>query len=406
MAVFFPLSLQSATISLFKDQAQFGLDYSKVTHVYVVGDGDKSGDLFFKAALSRAMKARDVYGNSRQYVFYGPKLVDAKSSYFDEYSEYSQTLERLKLKPLFFDQSYQNSKGLIQSLKEYSQVAALEFFTHTAPAAGAFLDSSSSPQRHRRFNHKIWFISSLKKIFHPHAYVFFHGCNSGFKLGPAFAKKWNVPVIGSLSFTNFQEIYEGRNFRNWYFNDRGLYPGGASLARTNYLSYLHSNESCFQGACVRMKPEPYPYKGYWGKFNAGLSHYKVFCGEENPSDHCKKVMALSLLQHPGSYKHALSSLSAYKAAVKEFLCPDANRVLAKKQCFAVLEASLQNPNLTSTGLVRGKTLNCNFEECDTFLNCTSLPGSCFADGPENPNPRTMIREFRAYVEGYLLLKSE
>ncbi|MEZ4814210.1 MAG: hypothetical protein R3A80_03265 [Bdellovibrionota bacterium] len=224
----------------------------------------------------------------------------------------------------------------------------------------------------------------------------------GFMQAPKLAKTLRVPVAGSLSFTNTQEIFANNK---WYFNDAGKYPAGMSRATYNTISYDNADHTCSTGHCHRMKPEPYPYAGYWGNLNAGLSHYKFFCGTAQASENCKKAMALSLFGFPSIVKNTDLDKENFKFLAKDFLCSDSNRVDERRRCFQKMEDSLSNPEMSYTDMLRGKTLNCNFEKCDVVIECTEEAGSCqITHAPNNPEPRTMQNEFKAYVEGFELLQ--
>lgn len=372
------------------------------THIFVMGYAGGLADQFFKAAVARARKYQENFPN-RQFVFIGPDKIDKNSPSYDSYDEYRTVLQRLKLTPERLDEKYLLSNRLLEILETYTQIESLEFMSHSAAHLGVGLDEvpSNSPLAvYKRFNAQTEGLAQLQDNFTDNAYLVLHGCNSGFTQAPAFAKLLGIPSAGSLSSTNTQEIYSDNR---WYFNDSGRYPEGLRKTATNEISY-QENYECRSGHCHRMKPEAYPYAGYWGNLNAGLSHYKFFCGTAVADNQCKKSMALFLAGHLGIAKNAATLISDYKNNIKDFLCPDANRPEARRECFNKLEASLSDSSVYYSGMTRGKTLNCNFEKCDVEIRCTDAQGSCqILSAPENPRPVTMQNEYKAYVEGFELL---
>lgn len=389
----------SLSISRFEGTPQ--INTSAKTHIFVMGYAGGLADQFFKTAVSRARKYQELYPE-RQFIFIGPDKIDKNSPSYDSYDEYRAVLQRLKLIPERLDEKWLLSNRLLEILENYSQIESLEFMSHSAAHLGVGLDEvpSSSPQAvYKRFNSQTVGLSDLRDNFSQNAYLVLHGCNSGFIQAPDFAKKLGIPSAGSLSSTNTQEIFSDNR---WYFNDSGRYPTGLTKAAENLISY-EETKSCRSGHCHRFRPEAFPYAGYWGNLNAGLSHYKFFCGTAVADAQCKKAMALFMLGHVG-IKNTNVLLSDFKSNVKDFLCPDSNRPEARQTCFNTLETSLTDSSVIYTGMSRGKTLECNFEKCAVQIQCSDAQGSCqVLSAPENSRPRTMQNEFKAYLEGFELL---
>lgn len=398
----FLFALPASALSVSRFTESPALNPTLKTHVFVMGYGGGLVDQFFKTAVARARKYQENFPD-RQYVFIGPDKIDKTSASYDSYEEYRAVLQRLKLTPERLDEKYLLSNRLLEILENYTQIESLEFMSHSAAHLGVGLDDvpSNSPlAAYKRFNAQSEGLAELRDNFTENAFLVLHGCNSGFTQAPAFAKILGIPSAGSLSSTNTQEIYSDNR---WYFNDTGRYPQGLRKSATNDISYL-DNLECRSGHCHRLKPEAYPYAGYWGNLNAGLSHYKFFCGTATADNQCKKTMALFLAGHVGVAKNAASLIADYKNNIKDFLCPDSNRPEARRDCFNKLESSLTDSSVYYSGMTRGKTLNCDFEKCDVEIRCTDAQGSCqVLSAPDNPRPTTMQREYRAYVEGFELL---
>jgi len=398
----FLLATPASALSISRFAESPALNPTLKTHVFVMGYAGGLADQFFRTAVARARKYQENFPD-RQFVFIGPDKIDKNSPSYDSYEEYRSVLQRLQLTPERLDEKYLLSNRLLEILENYTQIESLEFMSHSAAHLGVGLDEvpSNSPLAvYKRFNAQTEGLAQLRDNFSNDAFLVLHGCNSGFTQAPAFAKVLGIPSAGSLSSTNTQEIYSDSR---WYFNDSGRYPDGLRKTATNEISYQESYD-CRSGHCHRMKPEAYPYAGYWGNLNAGLSHYKFFCGNAVADNQCKKSMALFMAGHVGIVKNAASVISDYKNNIKDFLCPDANRPDARRECFSKMEASLTDSSVHYSGMTRGKTLNCNFEKCDVEIRCTDAQGSCqVLSAPDNPRPTTMQNEYKAYLEGFELL---
>ena len=396
------ISLNAMTVSHYAD-AGFR-SYNEPTHIFVIGYAGGLSDQFFRTAVGKAQRYHELYPQ-HQIVVIGPQKIDEKSKYYDEYPEYQKRLRELNLTATLFDEKWLTGPRLIPILEKFSRIETLEFLSHSAAHHGVGLDevpTGHAEYPHKRLNSKTPGLKSLKDNLSKDAYMIIHGCNSGFIQAPEIASLLGVPTAGSLSYTNFQELFQNDQ---WYFNDSGKFPSTTVRAQINSLSYARGALSCKKGFCTRMKPEPYPYRGYWGKLTAGLSHYKFFCGQRTPDQRCKKIIARSLLSTltnlPMSYA---AKRNEYKFAIKDYLCPDANRPLERESCFQKLESAELDKNVSVPGMARGIELNCDFLKCDVGIHCTDEAGSCkITHAPNNPQTKTMVNEYRAFLEGYDLL---
>ena len=390
------------TVSKFKSSTS--INYSDPTHVFVIGYAGGLSDQFFRTAVGKAQRYRELYPQ-HQIVVIGPDKIDTKSRYLNSYSSYRKRLKRLDLNLVRLNEKWLTSHRLIPILDKFQRIKSLEFFSHSAAHKGVGLDDidSTSPlYRYKRFNEKTPGLTKLKDNLTEDSYIMLHGCNSGFLTAPALAKILGVPAAGSLSSTNFQEPFSDGN---WYFNDSGRYPSDLHRLSANPDSYSKSNGSCRQGLCSRLRPEQSPYTGYWGRLNAGLSHYKFFCGQKKAGSRCKRAMAKAFMAQIGILPlDTTSTVEAFKSALREFLCPDASRPEAQKNCQSALRRAEMDSRVTAHGMRRGKVLNCSFEKCDLKLRCGEESGSCkILSAAKNPRPQTMVREYLAYIEGFQLL---
>ena len=87
-------------------------------------------------------------------------------------------------------------------------------------------------------------IEKLKGHFSNDAYLFLHGCNTGFILAPFLSK-----------------LHSDGEF---YLTAKGFSPN-SDWAHRNKNSY-NFETSCRYGKCLRLKPDNHPYIGYWGEY--------------------------------------------------------------------------------------------------------------------------------------------
>lgn len=385
--------------------SSFG-DFNKPTHVLVVGYAGGLGSQLFRVAAHRAKKYLE-HNPSHAVVVIGPDKVDLKIPSLATYEGYKGMLKTLRLNAVLMDERWLLDYRLLEILLKYQNIMSLDFVSHSSAHQGVGLDDvpeQGSGYKFKRFNSKTKGLEQLAKRMNKESYVILHGCNSAFQQAPEMAKMLNVPVSGSMTYTNFQELFQDKE---WYFNDTGKYPANLSRAVANSVSFK-TPVPCSAGVCHRMQPEPYPYSGFWGKLTAGISHYKFFCGTKQASDLCKKAMARSLMSYMTPVPLVLSSSDdAFKQAAKDFLCPDASRPSERAKCFEAMEKSLVSGPQHFTGMTRGKTASCDFQACDVTVTCTDEPGSCKTEFAGNGRDlTTMAREFIAYVQGFQLLKSQ
>lgn len=380
-------------------------DFNKPTHILVVGYAGGLGAQLFRVAAHRAQRYMEL-NPGHAAVIIGPDRVDIKIPSLASYEGYKSMLRTLRLKTVLMDERWLLNHRLMDIVLKYNNIESVDFVSHSAAHQGVGLDEvpdSNPAYKYKRFNLQTEGLEKLAARLSPGAFVMLHGCNSAFSQAPELSKILKVPVAGSLTYTNFQELFSDKK---WYFNDSGKYPAGLSRATSNGTSFTQP-QPCSKGGCHRMQPEPYPYAGFWGKLTAGLAHYKFFCGTSTPSLECKKSMAKSLMANMNPIAISpKSSLEDFKLAAKDYLCPDVSRLDKRAECFQALERSLVEENVVPfTGMTRGHTVQCDFKTCDVQVKCTDTPGSCKVTYVgKNVKPTTTGLEFRAYVEGFLSLK--
>lgn len=360
---------------------------SKNTRVLVTGTGDDLGLLFHEVAKASALKYAQTYPDDQILIIAIEEKIGSKWS-----------LERYGFKILRNEKPTFNAKILLKELARVQKIKSIDFFTHSTAQFGLHLNMRANP-----LNERTEHLSSIKSNFTKDAYVILHGCNNGFTLAPFLSRVWNLPVAGSLTSTNFQKLHSDGEF---YLTGTSQYPTYGSWAKENNLSFS-KEESCAQGACLRMRPENAPYVGFWGEYReGGLPFYKFFCGYLT-EEKCLPVMAKSMLAHTLKINlNKNSSFEDYKKAVVDYLCPVSAKSNIKGQCEAELEKALVTKDYTYNPFSRD-LLECDFRGCQQEIACKNTiikaipkPGSCLLKNTFTGKATTLVREYEAYLKAY------
>jgi len=266
------------------------IDYRRTTHLVVVGHGDlnkatkKITNLFLPASVSRAFRYRELFPQN-QIVFLTTR---------ENKSELDRThLKRWGLQIQSESEEPLSGENTLRIADRFSSIASIDFYGHSSVMWGIGLESDVD-----RVTMKLDGLSRIKDNFRrPGSFVSINGCNSGFYLAPTLAAIWNVPVMGSFTGTDYQQLHQNGT---WYFNNPGQYPPPKAeavvetapgveappskpvqiWAKENLNSYDHPVACSGAHGCVRMKPSLGGYYGMWSPptgFSAGLNIYKFFC---------------------------------------------------------------------------------------------------------------------------------
>jgi len=166
------------------------------------------------------------------------------------------------------------------------------------------------------------------------------------------------------------------------------------------------------GMCLRLKPDNNAYTGFWGEYgDGGLPFYKFFCAKNSQED-CTKIMAQSLLSFIGNTKiDSSSSFEDFKKVVYDFLCPISNKKDLRNECETNLEAALVSGDYSYNPFNRAQ-VECDFNGCKLEIKCKTVlipsiikPGTCTLNNQFEGKSTTIVREFKAYLDGYKLLKN-
>ena len=228
-------------------------------------------------------------------------------------------------------------------------ISSLHIVSHNAAFQGSAIQKTTDRLGHNNFP---W--EKLTSKFTKDSYVFLHGCNTGFIVAPGISKKLKKPVFGSLTSTDFQEIF---NNGQWYHNNSQFdqFPAGMKKLTTSG-ELFNQSLSCWKGYCHRMMPNVHPYRGYWGNYDIGLPYYQAFCnyGGSVARD-CKAGIAA------GINATATISPKSWEDKVIDHMCPRMGDSSIFENCKAILKGA------SGKRVFWGNTIGCSLKECSFEL---------------------------------------
>ncbi len=370
---------------------QTSFDSKKVTHIIVVGSGMKEdSDQFYQTGLLQGYKYREMYPQHQVVVISAPDVRGADND---------EVLQRFNLSIIKKVNATLNTQNLVNEMLFFNKIASFDFYGHSSPWAVklAKKDGTIMPKSHKALLEKV-----IPK-FTDYAYATLNGCNGGFQLAPRLSTVWKIPVSGSLTSTQFERLQND----GWYKkSDRTE----AENLRVNTLSFKQPMD-CKMGVCWRLKTARKNYSSYWGKFeDGGLSFPKFFCNFDNSNKRCEKSMALHLTAFPSVKAiDKNSSIEDYKVVLFDYLCSTAKDKNYFKKCVDGINNAINN-NSTTFQIHPGNALECNFKTCNASIKCKKKifgrgprAGSCKVVTEPNTNPTTLVREFKAFIQGYKLI---
>ncbi|MDD4976676.1 MAG: hypothetical protein PHY93_20140 [Bacteriovorax sp.] len=388
----FTFGISSANAYLVTTYKNEVIRYNWPTRILVTGEGKEQDTQFQEVANAKALKYSELYP-SEQIILIAKnenKIFNTNKNLLRSWGFFLQSEEK----------SIFNGEALVKELLKYKKITSIDFFTHGTAQYGLYLENN-----HNRFSIQTIGIEKLRGHFAEDAYIVMHGCNTGFILAPFLSNTLDIPVSASMTSTDFQRLHSDGEY---YLTDKGYFPNG-DWARKNTVSY-NNETSCRYGKCIRLKPDNHPYVGYWGEYtDGGLPFYKFFC-LNNSTEQCNRVMAKSLFSFIGTVNLKFnSSLSEYKKALVDFLCPISARRDIRGEC----EANLNMAKLTrdeAYNPFRGTLLDCNFKTCNADFKCKKIRSpnfpdakSCYLINKSNKRSTALVKEYRAYLSGYMSL---
>lgn len=369
------------------------LNYDLPTHVMVAGAGDQLFTQFQEVATAKALKYYEL--NSGEQIV----LITAKEIEVDN----SALLTKWGFIIQHENKGTFEGKTFIAEMLKFNKIISLDIFSHSTAQYGIHLDG-----RFHRLSTDTKNLIKLKSHFLKDAYVFLHGCNAGYSMAPYLSELWEIPVAGAMTSSNFHKLHSDGNF---YLDEVGSYPN-SNWAKINDKSFVEPVK-CREGACLRLKPDNVPYLGFWGSYReGGLPFYKFLC-VKNTYEDCTRVMAKSMLSFVSNVHITQdSSLDEYKKAVVDFLCPINSKNNLRQECEENLVNALSTGDETYNPFSRPQ-IECDFKGCKAQIKCKPLsflsrdlfkPGSCELVRTFNGKSTTIVREFKAYLDGFKSLR--
>ncbi len=438
------------------------------THLLVVGASDELSDGLFRSAVTRAYYLGAHFADRQVVILlpnepFGNISEPARSKVAELYrvpgKREDTWIKRSGLKVAATVPSALSRAELVRVASGIRQLKSFEVFAHSSWVSGAAIASKS-------FVDRFPFVTAVKEAYAPgspvnlaqlepgietlaarftdDAYAVIWGCNSGWTIAPMLSRLWGVPVLGSLTFADFESLHKDGHY---YMKDYGFPSGpewaGKPWAVTNDGAFPGEDLSCGK-ACLRMKPNNFPYQGSWGNYSrvregtpeviaegGGLGFMKAFCNFdrgrrvvrpasrrtqaviESSDQTCYRglghFMASSVSTGPASERGFMS----YKTRLLDFLCPNDTRDVLYKECLKKLEES-EFAQMKGYSSFKGNPIECSLRGCEArFRYLPGVEGApTNAYGIDQPTVRldaprvkpneaqTQLREYHMYLKAY------
>jgi hypothetical protein len=317
------------------------VNWSKVksVDVFVAGYGKEMGLQFLFGAIARAEKHDEMYDDSRaQLIMWAEEWNKRKDK---------KVLTDRGFTIIEVNSRHLTNEKIFNQLKRLPAIRSLHIVSHNAAFGGSAIQAATDRMGVSNFPWK-----ELRSKFTPDSYVFLHGCNTGFLVAPGISKGLQRPVFGSMTSTDFQEIFADGD---WYHNNAQFdqFPTGMRRLKTSGDLFART-QSCWKGYCHRMMPNIHPYRGHWGRYQLGLPYYQAFCnyGSAEAASSCKKGVAsaisTSLTLNPRSWEDK----------VIDFMCPRMADPEIFQNCIDVLKGTSEKR------VFWGKNVRCSRKKCD------------------------------------------
>lgn len=352
-------------------------DQVKSVDVFIAGYGEELGLQFLYSAVTRAQKHDELYPDNRAQVILWAKEWNERR---DEEALTSRGFSIVKTTRGSLD-----NKDVYEQLKRFPAISSLHFFSHNAAFGGAAI------QKSERLGKDSIPWENLRDKFTADSYIFLHGCNTGFIVAPGISEKVGIPVMGSLTSTDFQEIFEDGNF---YHNNAGFgqFPSGMSKKKTSFTLFA-KEYSCWQGYCHRMMPNEHTYRGDFGYYRVGLPYYQAFCNfKDNKGAKCGAGVAEAIRGSAGLLGES------WEDKVIDYMCPRMADPSVFNNCVASLKGESQKASF------RGKVINCSREYCHADIKGGG--GSFFRRKPKYFDGKDAgVTQFQKDFEFFMSLES-
>ncbi len=375
------LSLKTQAYTVFTTGSSF--NWNQETDVFVIGYGTGSGGLFVYTALARARKQVQMNPGRQILMIWAREDGQSKDVAF---------IKRLGHTVLGANDSKLSMNSTIHFLEKVRRITSLHFVGHSSASYGFGL------QPGMRFQESKSKLNSLKKNFADGAFIFLHGCNTGFISAPELSEIFELPVLGSLTSTDFQQLH---NDGKWYWNNKGQYPEGG-----------WDKGACQGGSCYRLKANNHPYTGSWGKYQTGLSFHKAFCNfdlgrtglfsRKKGIEVCYQGLWNAIKTWPSVESiQPWSDYGTYKEVIADYLCPNLDGHSVDKNCRAVLDEA-ERGVVSNKKFFWGNQPECNLRGCNWGTNIQNVSGLGRVQGFIGPDAgnKTIAEEYQLYLKLY------
>lgn len=364
-------SMQARALTTFTlDKGQW--NPKRVSHVFIVGHGIELGLQFLQTAVTRAKKIQETYPNDQILVIWAYHQNQAS----DLKVAKSVANKILESKPEDLTEG-----KVISYLNYLGPIRSLHFVGHNSATHGFALQSRF------KFQPKTETLAKTRSKLTKDAVAVLHGCNTGFYVAPDLSAKLGIPVLGSLTSTDFQNPFEDGN---WYFNNSGQFPKDVSKSKENGLSF-QDKSNCQDHLCSRLKPNNHPYVGYWGKYKVGLPFYKAFCNfnlTQEGVSRCRAGVIQALKTWPSKSQYRFDGAEDIKLMLQDYFCSE----FAEKDTYSKCVSALTNPD---ERFFLGKQLKCSIKKCQFSAKLNS-EGNYEFDGEDGGN-EALINEYKWYL---------
>lgn len=338
------------------------IDYSKPTRLVFADSGGSMRTLFQVAATGRVQRYKAIDPNE-QVVF---------ATYNEKWDGFSNAdyLIRNGYRLLSLGQEAWGRTVVIDIANRFAKIKSFEIFSH-ANTSNAIITSSSPG------------IAELRNRFTPDAFSVLYGCNAGWNLARDLSNIWGIPVAGALTSADFERFH---SWNRYFRYEDSLKPNTGDWTSQNPLAFS-SPMSCSRGACIRMKPDDFPYSGMHGQYARGLPYYKFYCMGTTSDAQCLSARAkwtlgvLSLLPLKPS-----STKEEYRKVVIDAICPDRWNKTNRADCDRLLR-SYENTTTEQTYTpFMGPMLDCDMKDCNQDAKSTST--------------KTFVREYKYFMRAF------
>lgn len=361
------------------------------THIMLAGRGSELNGLFQAAAAARATRLHELYPHNQIVL-----IANLEGTY----RENKARLEGWGFKVYRFVDRILSPDYVEGELQSLQRIATVDMFAHTSAVYGMQMGGGDN-----RISAASGHLEFLTGRFVEGAYAVLHGCNSGYHMAPMYAKMWGIPVAGSFSATEFEKLHSNNEF---YLYEDSFKPAGP-WAATNNLSFSQPIP-CTNGACMRLRPDNFPYKGIWGDYKeGGLGIFKFFC-PRNSQANCELTMGEALLSNLFVKRVDFrSNESELLAVVHEYLCPTGQKSKdGFNNCVARTQKAYGEGDTGYTPF-HGHSIQCDFKGCTWEWKCKpikdSVELSCDILNTSRRNTDTFMKEYAAYRRGIKAFKA-